>query len=136
MRRTEQLQGLRLMKFEEVYGRSFRGELSQLEAAEILGMSELGDDEADTGIQFARMPFHLSHHPPLPVPASSLIAEAGMEAQNVVRRATDRSRQQVGDALLQNRVSRQTDRVQEALGFEVFVKLWQGERGIPSEVAA
>ena len=40
MRRTEQLQGLRLMKFEEVYGRSFRGELSQLEASEILGMSE------------------------------------------------------------------------------------------------
>jgi len=40
MRRTEQLQGLRLMKFEEVYGRSYRGELSQLEAAEILGMSE------------------------------------------------------------------------------------------------
>ncbi len=40
MRRTEQLQGLRLMKFEEVYERSFRGELSQLEAAEVLGMSE------------------------------------------------------------------------------------------------
>ncbi len=40
MRRTEQLQGLRLMKFEDVYGRAYRGELSQLEAAEILGMSE------------------------------------------------------------------------------------------------
>ncbi len=40
MRRTEQLQGLRLMKFEDVYGRTFRGELSQLEAAEVLGMSE------------------------------------------------------------------------------------------------
>ncbi len=40
MRRTEQLQGLRLMKFEEVYGRSYRGELSQLEAAEVLGVSE------------------------------------------------------------------------------------------------
>ncbi len=40
MRRTEQLQGLRLMKFEDVYGRSYRGELSQSEAAEILGMSE------------------------------------------------------------------------------------------------
>ena len=40
MRRTEQLQGLRLMKFEEVYGRSYRGEPSQLEAAEMLGMSE------------------------------------------------------------------------------------------------
>ena len=35
MRRIEQLQGLRLMKFEEVYGRTYRGELSQLEAAEI-----------------------------------------------------------------------------------------------------
>lgn len=40
MRRTEQLQGLRLMKFEDVYGRTYRGELSQSEAAEILGMSE------------------------------------------------------------------------------------------------
>ncbi len=40
MRRTEQLQGLRLMKFEDVYGRCYRGELSQLEASEILGVSE------------------------------------------------------------------------------------------------
>ena len=40
MRRTEQAQGLRLMKFEEVYGRTLRGELSQAEAAEILGTSE------------------------------------------------------------------------------------------------
>lgn len=40
MRWTEQLQGLRLMKFEDVYGRSYRGELSQAEAAEVLGMSE------------------------------------------------------------------------------------------------
>lgn len=40
MRRTERLQGLRLMKFEEVYGRIYRGELSQEEAAEILGVSE------------------------------------------------------------------------------------------------
>lgn len=40
MRRTERFQGLRLMKFEEVYGRSCRGDLSQAEAAEILGVSE------------------------------------------------------------------------------------------------
>ncbi len=40
MRWTERLQGLRLMKFEDVYGRTYRGDLSQLEAAEILGMSE------------------------------------------------------------------------------------------------
>ncbi len=40
MGRTEQLQGLRLMKFEDVYGRWYGDELSQAEAAEILGMSE------------------------------------------------------------------------------------------------
>ncbi len=40
MRRTEQFQGLRLMKFEEVYGRTRSGTLSQEEAAEILGISE------------------------------------------------------------------------------------------------
>ena len=37
MRRREQLQGLRLMKLEGAYGWSLRGELSQPEAAEILG---------------------------------------------------------------------------------------------------
>ncbi len=40
MRRTEQLQGLRLMKFDDVYGRCYQGELSQVEASEILGVSE------------------------------------------------------------------------------------------------
>ncbi len=40
MRRTEQLQGLKLMKFEDVYGRYHQGELSQIEASEILGVSE------------------------------------------------------------------------------------------------
>ncbi len=54
----------------------------------------------------------------------------------MVRRAPNGSRQQMGDAFLENLVLRYTDRVQEDLGFEVFVKLRQGERGIPSEVAA
>ena len=40
MRRTEQVQGLRLMKFEEVYGCTHRGGLRQAEAAEVLGVSE------------------------------------------------------------------------------------------------
>ena len=40
MRRTEQAQGLRLMKFEEIYGRTLGGVLGQAEAAEILGVSE------------------------------------------------------------------------------------------------
>jgi phosphomannomutase len=40
MRRAEVLQGLRRMKFEDVYGRWQQRRLSQAEAAEILGMSE------------------------------------------------------------------------------------------------
>lgn len=40
MRRTEVLQGLRRMKFEDIYGRWHERRLSQAEAAEILGMSE------------------------------------------------------------------------------------------------
>ena len=40
MRRTELLQGLRLMKFEEVYGCTCRGALGQAEAAARLGVSE------------------------------------------------------------------------------------------------
>jgi transposase len=40
MRRTEVLQGLRRMKFEEIYGRWRQRRLNQAEAAEILGMSE------------------------------------------------------------------------------------------------
>jgi transposase len=40
MRWTEVLQGLRRMKFEDVYGRWQQRRLSQAEAAEILGMSE------------------------------------------------------------------------------------------------
>ena len=39
MRRTERVQGLRLMKFEEIYGRTRRGALGQSEAAEILGVA-------------------------------------------------------------------------------------------------
>jgi transposase len=40
MRRTEVLQGLRRMKFEDISGRWQQRRLSQAEAAEILGMSE------------------------------------------------------------------------------------------------
>ena len=40
MRQTEMLQGLRLMKFEEVLERTKRRRLSHLEAASVLGVSE------------------------------------------------------------------------------------------------
>ena len=40
MKRTEVLQGLRQMKFEEVYERTRRRALSHAEAASMLGVSE------------------------------------------------------------------------------------------------
>jgi transposase len=40
MKRTEVLQGLRTMKFEEIYARTSERKLGQFEAAEILGVSE------------------------------------------------------------------------------------------------
>ena len=40
MRRTDVLQGIRLMKFEEILGRTKRRQVSQEEAASMLGMSE------------------------------------------------------------------------------------------------
>ena len=40
MRRTEQLQGLRMLKLRDVLSGCEAGRLSQLEAAEVLGMSE------------------------------------------------------------------------------------------------
>ena len=40
MRRTEVLQGVRMIKFLSVFGRYVAAELSQLEAAELLGVGE------------------------------------------------------------------------------------------------
>ena len=61
------------------------------------GTGQVGDDEADTGMQFAGMPFHLGYHAPLPVPASGLIAEVGIKAQYMVRRAANGSRDKMAD---------------------------------------
>ena len=40
MRRTEILEGVRMMRFRDVFGRCERRELSRLEAAELLGVNE------------------------------------------------------------------------------------------------
>ena len=66
------------------------------------GTGQVVDDEADTGMQFTGMPFYLGHHAPLPVPASGLIAEAGIEAQYMVRRAANGSREQMADTFPKN----------------------------------
>ena len=52
----------------------------------------------------------------------------------MVRRTANGSCEQMCDASLQNLVGRQPDRVQEALGFEVFVHLRRGEGGVAPEI--
>ncbi len=54
------------------------------------------------------------HARPLPVPASNLIAEAGVIAPHMIGRRADGTRQQVVDALLQDRVGRETVSVGES----------------------
>ena len=84
--------------------------------------AQVGDDEADAGVQFAGIPFDLGNHTTFLVPRTGLIAEVGVVAANMVGRPTNGPGQQVGDAFLENRVGRKADRVQKALGFEVFVR--------------
>ena len=57
-------------------------------------------------------------------------------AANVVGRAANGTAQQMGDAFLENLVLRQTDRVQESLGFEVFVHVRRGERRVTAKIEA
>ena len=61
------------------------------------GARQVSDDKADTRTVFARVPFHLGHQAPLPVPASSLIAEAGLIVPHMVRRTANGSREQMAD---------------------------------------
>jgi transposase len=72
MRRTEQLQGLRMLKLRETLTRWESGHLSQLEAAEILGMSERTfrrwarrfEADGDTGLTDHRLGRRAGHAVP------------------------------------------------------------------------
>ena len=68
------------------------------------GTGQVGDDEADAGNQFARMPFDLSHHAADLVRALGPVAEAGVIAPHMVRRTANGSREQATDAFLKNLV--------------------------------
>lgn len=57
-----------------------------------------------------------------------------MEAPNVVGRATDGTREQMGDTFLKNRVGLKTDRVLVALGFQELIEVRCGKGRITSEV--
>ncbi len=93
-------------------------------------------DEADAGIKFARMPFDLRDHPAWRRPASGLIAEIGMEPAHLVRRSSDRAREQIADPVLQDAVGWQPDRKLDPPRFEKLVDLGIGEAGVSPEIDA
>jgi hypothetical protein len=67
------------------------------------------------------MPLHLGDHAALPVPPSGMIAEAGVGAANMVGRAANGTREQVRDAILQDRIGLETDGVGVAFGFQELI---------------
>ena len=96
---------------------------------------QIGDDEADPGIQLARMPLDLGNDPARGRPALRLVAEAGVGAANVLGRPPDRAAEQMADPLLQNGIGRQPDGVLEALRLKKRVNLRHGKGGIGAEVS-
>ncbi len=82
------------------------------------------------------MPFDVGNDTAFLVPRSGLIAEVGVIASYMVRRTVNGARQQMSNALLENRVRFEADGVEETLGFEELVYVRCGKGSIPSEVAA
>ena len=69
-------------------------------------------------------------------PALRLIAEARVEASDVVRGATHGPREQRRDLRLEHLIGGQADRVLEALRLQVLVHVRQGEGRIAAQQAA
>jgi hypothetical protein len=82
------------------------------------------------------MPFDLGDDPTPLRPASGLIGEICIGTPHVVRRPSDRTRQQMADPLLQDAVRWQADRVFDPLGFEELVYFRIGESRVSPEINA
>src|SRR3954470_431939 len=95
---------------------------------------QVGDNESNTRIQLARIPFDLRHNMARLAPTLRLIAEAGVVAPYLVRRSPDRAFEQMSDLVLQDRVGRQADRVACILGFEKLINLRIGEGRVTPEI--
>jgi hypothetical protein len=102
-----------------------------VEGDDIRGRSRhVGDDEADTRIEFARMPFDLGDHPARYRPASGLIGEARIGSAHVIRWAANGAVEQISDPFLQGAVCRQTYGIFDPFGFEKLVDLGIGKSGV------
>ena len=82
---------------------------------------QVAHDEADARVKLAPMPSDLGHDAARLGLAPRLITETGKVAAHLVRRSSDRRLEQVFDPALQDAVSRQPDRVADALGFEKLI---------------
>ena len=87
------------------------------------GTRRVGDDEADTGIQFTGMLFDLGNDTASLVPRSGLIAEAGIIMPHMVRRTANGACQQMDNALLENNVRFEADGVEETFVFRKRVNV-------------
>ncbi len=96
---------------------------------------QVGDDEANARIRFARMPFDPDHHAAALRPACGLAAEVCVIPAHVVRWSANGALEQMRDADLQHLVGGKPDRVSEALGFQEPMDVRRGENGIASKVA-
>jgi len=97
---------------------------------------QVGDDEANTRVQFAGMPFHLGNDTAFCAPRSRLIAEVGIIAPHMIWRTTDRTDQQMGNALLENLVGLKANCVEETRILQELVDVRRSECSVSSEVAA
>ena len=108
-----------------------------VESDDVLGRArQVGDDEAETRIEFARMPFDLGRRPGAASSSSGLIGEVRVESPDIVGRAAERALEHVSDPFLQDAVGRETDRILDALGFEKLVDIRISEAGVGAEVDA
>src|SRR5215470_5092930 len=80
------------------------------------------------------MPLNLGNHPARLAPACGLIAEARMTPAHTVRGSSDRTLEQIADAVLEDPVGRQADRIFDLLGFQELVDLRHGERCVSAEI--
>src|SRR5262249_38233531 len=90
-------------------------------------------DEADARVQLTGVPLDFRDHATRLAPALCLIAEARIEAPDVMRRPSHGPREQGRDARLEYLIGRETNGVLEALRFQVLVHVRQGEGRIATQ---
>ncbi len=100
----------------------------------VIRARQVGDDKADTRIEFAAMPFDPGNYPARLAPALRLVAEAGDEDLRLVGRSPHRSGQQGRDALLQDAIGWQPSSIADAFGLQEFVEFRLGKGGVGAKV--